>query len=110
MRRIDGTREPTWCYVRAVADDHLVAGSDDLPSHMVPIDQGGGRWGRSLSSGQTGFLVAELDAFGAGSVELEEQLLRDVARDPRFREAVTWQNRAAAQCDRHRGLRERRRE
>jgi hypothetical protein len=92
---IDATREPTWCYVRAVADDHLVAGSDDLPSHMVPIDPE--RWAlwEEFAVRATGFPVAGLDAFGAGSVELEEQLLRDVARAPRFREAVTWQNRAA---------------
>lgn len=83
------------CYVRQVGDDHLVAGADDLPSHMVPIDQG--RWAlwKEFALRATGFPVAGLDAFGTGSAELEEQSLREVARDPRFREAVTWQNRAA---------------
>jgi hypothetical protein len=39
-----------------------------------------------------GFPVSGLDVFGAGD---ESRRLREVAADPRFREAVTWQNRAA---------------
>jgi hypothetical protein len=51
-------------------------------------------WGltRDFAVRSAGFPVAGLEAFGAGD---EPGRLRDVARDPRFQEAVTWQNPAA---------------
>ena len=56
----------------------------------VPL---GGDWHlrREFAVRSAGFPVAGLEAFGAD----ESERLRAVAADPRFCEAVTWQNRAA---------------
>ena len=47
---------------------------------------------RDFAVRSTGFGLAGLDVFGAPD---EEQSLAQVARDPRFREAVAWQSRGA---------------
>jgi hypothetical protein len=47
---------------------------------------------RDFAVRSAGFRVAGLDVFGPGD---EPGRLRGAARDPRFREAVTWQNPAA---------------
>jgi hypothetical protein len=47
---------------------------------------------RDCAVRSTGFGIAGLEAFGAPD---EEQRLAQVARDPRFREAVAWQSREA---------------
>jgi Lantibiotic dehydratase, N terminus len=47
---------------------------------------------RSFAVRSAGFPVSGLEAFGPGD---ESDRLREVARDPFFREAVTWQNSAA---------------
>jgi Lantibiotic dehydratase, N terminus len=56
---------------------------------LVPL---GGDWAlrRDFAVRSAGFPVAGLDAFGTDN---EQARLRDVAADPAFREAVTWQNR-----------------
>lgn len=53
-----------------------------------------GEWGlwRDIAVRTAGFLVSGLDIFGSPA---EQDGLRAVARDPLFRTAVTWQNRAA---------------
>jgi hypothetical protein len=53
-----------------------------------------GEWAlwRDCAVRSAGFPVRGLDVFGSGD---ESAGLRAVARDPAFREAVTWQNRAA---------------
>ena len=58
---------------------------------MVPL---AGDWAlrRDFAVRSAGFPVAGLDAFGA---EDESGRLREVAADPAFREALTWQNRGA---------------
>src|SRR4051794_33018006 len=54
----------------------------------------GGDWAlwRDVAVRSTGFGVDGLEAFGAPD---EGDRLADVARDPRFREAVAWQSREA---------------
>jgi hypothetical protein len=47
---------------------------------------------RDFAVRSTGFGIAGLDVFGAPD---EEERLAQVARDPRFREAVAWQSRGA---------------
>jgi Lantibiotic dehydratase, N terminus len=61
-----------------------------VDDHLVPL---GGDWAlrRDFAVRSAGFPVAGLDAFGADD---EPARLRDIAADPAFREAVTWQNRA----------------
>src|SRR6185437_10304567 len=53
-----------------------------------------GDWGlwRDVAVRSAGFPVSGLDVFGPGD---ESGRLRAAARDPLFREAVTWQNAAA---------------
>src|SRR6185437_2946106 len=58
---------------------------------LAPLAGDWALW-RDFAVRSAGFPVAGLDAFGAGD---ESSRLRGVARDPLFREAVTWQNPAA---------------
>jgi hypothetical protein len=60
-----------------------------VDDHLVPL---AGEWAlrRDFAVRSAGFPVAGLDAFGA---EDESGRLREVAADPAFREALTWQNR-----------------
>jgi hypothetical protein len=60
-----------------------------MDDHLVPL---AGDWAlrRDFAVRSPGFPVAGLDAFGSHD---EAAHLRDVAADPAFREAVTWQNR-----------------
>jgi hypothetical protein len=60
-----------------------------MDDHLVPL---GGDWAlrRDFAVRSAGFPVAGLDAFGTDD---EQARLRDIAADPAFREAVTWQNR-----------------
>jgi hypothetical protein len=60
-----------------------------MDDHLVPL---GGDWAlrRDVAVRSAGFPVAGLDAFGTGD---ETARLREIAADPAFREAVTWQNR-----------------
>src|SRR5436190_12589162 len=57
----------------------------------VPLAGDWSLW-RDVAVRSAGFPVSGLEAFGAGD---ETERLREVARNPRFREAVTWQNPAA---------------
>ena len=60
-----------------------------MDDHLVPL---GGDWAlrRDFAVRSAGFSVAGLDAFGTDD---ETPRLREIAADPAFREAVTWQNR-----------------
>lgn len=60
-----------------------------MDDHLLPL---GGDWAlrRDFAVRSAGFPVVGLDAFGGDD---EQARLRDVAADPAFREAVTWQNR-----------------
>jgi Lantibiotic dehydratase, N terminus len=60
--------------------------------HLVPL---AGEWAlwRDIAVRTAGFPVSGLNVFGPGD---EQAGLRAVARDPLFRTAVMWQNRAAA--------------
>jgi Lantibiotic dehydratase, N terminus len=60
-----------------------------MDDHLIPL---GGDWAlrRDFAVRSAGFPVAGLDAFGADD---ERGRLHDIAVDPVFREAVTWQNR-----------------
>src|SRR5512133_1889663 len=60
-----------------------------MDDHLVPL---GGDWAlrRDFAVRSAGFPVAGLDAFGTDD---ERARLRNIAADPAFREAVTWQNR-----------------
>jgi hypothetical protein len=62
---------------------------DTMDDHLVPL---GGDWAlrRDFAVRSAGFPVAGLDAFGADD---EQARLHEIAVDPAFREAVTWQNR-----------------
>ncbi|HEU5277906.1 MAG TPA: lantibiotic dehydratase [Gaiellaceae bacterium] len=62
-----------------------------MDDHLAPL---GGDWAlrRDFAVRSAGFPVAGLEAFGADD---EEARLHDIAVDPAFREAVTWQNRDA---------------
>lgn len=59
--------------------------------HLVRLADEWALW-RDLAVRSTGFPVSGLDVFGSAD---ERASLRMVANDPLFREAVTWQNRAA---------------
>src|SRR5688572_20648467 len=61
---------------------------------MEPHAPLGGDWvlWRDFAVRSAGFPASGLGAFGPGD---ESERLRTVASDPRFREAVTWQNPAA---------------
>jgi lantibiotic biosynthesis dehydratase-like protein len=65
------------------------AQSGSVDDHLVPL---AGDWAlrRDFAVRSAGFPVAGLDAFGPHD---ERACLRDIAIDPAFREAVTWQNR-----------------
>jgi Lantibiotic dehydratase, N terminus len=60
-------------------------------AHHVPLTGDWALW-RDFAVRSTGFGVGGLDVFGAPD---ESERLARVARDPRFREAVTWQSREA---------------
>lgn len=62
-----------------------------MDDHLVPL---AGDWAlrRDFAVRSAGFPVSGLDVFGA---EDESGRLREVAADPAFREALTWQNRGA---------------
>lgn len=62
-----------------------------MTSHLIPLSGEWALW-RDVAVRTAGFSVSGLDVFGPGD---EPGRLRSVASDPRFREAVTWQNRAA---------------
>ncbi len=62
-----------------------------MDNHLIPLRGPWALW-RDVAVRSAGFPVSGLDVFGAGD---ESRRLREVAGDPRFREAVTWQNRAA---------------
>jgi lantibiotic biosynthesis dehydratase-like protein len=68
-----------------------VAAQTSCPDHRVGLGGGWALW-RDFAVRSAGFPVSGLDAFGRGD---ESVRLRGVARDPLFREAVTWQNPAA---------------
>jgi hypothetical protein len=62
-----------------------------MDDHLVPL---AGDWAlrREFAVRSAGFPVSGLDVFGAQD---ESGRLREVAADPAFREALTWQNRGA---------------
>ena len=62
-----------------------------MDEHLVPL---AGDWAlrRDFAVRSAGFPVAGLNAFGADN---EPARLREVASEPAFREALTWQNRGA---------------
>jgi hypothetical protein len=62
-----------------------------MDDHLVPL---AGDWALrcDFAVRSAGFPVAGLDAFGTDS---EPANLREIASDPAFREALTWQNRGA---------------
>ncbi len=62
-----------------------------MDSHLIPLRGDWALW-RDVALRSAGFPVSGLDVFGAGD---EPGRLREIAANPRFREAVTWQNRAA---------------
>ena len=64
-----------------------------MSGHLVPLTGDWALW-RDFAVRSAGFPVAGLDVFGA---EGESDRLRRVASDPRFVEAVTWQNPAAVE-------------
>jgi Lantibiotic dehydratase, N terminus len=66
-------------------------GADRGAAHLVPLTR---EWAlsRVFAIRSAGFEVGGLDVFGAPD---ESERLRDVARDPVFREAVAWQSREA---------------
>lgn len=66
-------------------------GGHGMTPHLIPLCDGWALW-HDVAVRSAGFPVSGLDAFGAGD---EPGRLRAVASDPRFREAVTWQNRTA---------------
>jgi hypothetical protein len=65
--------------------------SSPVADHRVQLSGEWDLW-RDFAVRSAGFPVSGLEAFGSGD---ESVRLRGVARDPVFREAVTWQNRAA---------------
>ena len=65
--------------------------SSPLPPHLVPLAGDWALW-RAIAVRTAGFPVSGLGVFGSPD---EQAGLRAVARDPLFRTAVTWQNRAA---------------
>jgi hypothetical protein len=60
-----------------------------MDDHLVLL---GGDWAlpRAFALRSAGFPVSGLDALGT---DHERARLRDIATDPAFREALTWQNR-----------------
>jgi Lantibiotic dehydratase, N terminus len=71
-------------------DPRLDPGAD-ATRDLMPLAGDWALW-RDFAVRSAGFPVTGLDAFGPGD---ESARLRGVARDPLFREAVTWQNPAA---------------
>jgi hypothetical protein len=77
-----------------MADDLRTTAAPTAPAadeHLVPLGSGWALW-RDVAVRSTGFPIDGLDVFGPGD---EPSRLQRVAADPRFREAVTWQNRSA---------------
>ena len=70
---------------------NVPAETETRAAHRVGL---GGDWElwRDFAVRSTGFGIAGLEVFGAPD---EEERLAQVARDPEFREAVTWQSREA---------------
>ena len=62
-----------------------------MDDELVELRDGWALW-RDVAVRSAGFPISGLDVFGPGD---EAGRLRAVAADPRFREAVTWQNRDA---------------
>ena len=62
-----------------------------MDAHLTSLRDDWALW-RDVAVRSAGFPVSGLEVFGPGD---ESGRLRQVAADPRFREAVTWQNRAA---------------
>jgi hypothetical protein len=58
--------------------------------HLVPLSQNWALW-RDFAIRSAGFPVSGLAVFGSGD---EAAALKAVARNPRFREALAWQNRS----------------
>jgi hypothetical protein len=65
--------------------------SPEMDGHLWPLVVGKWALWRTIGVRAAGFPVDGLTAFGAG----ETAALQSVVEDPRFREAVTWQNRQA---------------
>ena len=65
--------------------------AQSIPKHLVPLAGDWALW-RDFALRSAGFPVSGLAALGGDD---EGAHLRAVARDPLFREAVTWQNRGA---------------
>jgi Lantibiotic dehydratase, N terminus len=63
----------------------------EVEDRLAPLEGDWSLW-RDFAVRSAGFPVSGLEAFGPGD---ESARLRGVARDPLFREAVTWQNPAA---------------
>ena len=95
------------CRVGSFRDSACRYGDDGWPWWRVPV--GVGEWEREVSDDyaplvggwafqrdfavrSAGFPVSGLEVFGLGD---ETERIRSLARQPRFREAVTWQNPAA---------------
>ena len=66
--------------------------SEELPGHLCWLQPRQWALWRDVGVRAPGFPVSGLDAFGGPDEAIR---LGEVARDPRFLEAVTWQNRAA---------------
>jgi hypothetical protein len=69
----------------------MAAESTTSAEHHVQVAGDWALW-RDFAVRSTGFGIAGLEVFGAPD---EEERLAQVARDPRFREAVAWQSRGA---------------
>ena len=70
---------------------NIAAETETGTGHRVPLAGDWALW-RDFALRSTGFGIAGLDVFGAPD---EQERLAQVARDPRFREAVAWQSREA---------------
>jgi lantibiotic biosynthesis dehydratase-like protein len=69
----------------------MSAETERRAAHRVELGRDWELW-RDFAVRSTGFGIAGLEVFGAPD---EEERLAQVARDPRFREAVAWQSREA---------------
>jgi hypothetical protein len=76
---------------RASSPARRGSASSPLPPHLVALAGDWALW-RDIAVRTAGFPVSGLGVFGSPD---EQAGLRAVARDPLFRTAVTWQNRAA---------------
>jgi hypothetical protein len=73
---------------RAPAVRTDTSAADTIADHRISLGHGWALW-RDVALRSAGFPVSGLAVFGRGD---ESARLRGVARDPLFREAVTWQN------------------